>query len=254
MFGKAALLLAPVAAGAFYCGGGFDAGYKREVAGSPAQVMAALQDLDISEQPGSPGTDPSRSGGVAPVFRTEPGPDGISFVVMSGDQVATRMTARLEPLDGGARTRVTALVERGDAPDDRTSPAFRSVGITMGLFTSALDDELNELERPPSRTAEECAELERTMFAGQPPAEGLKAIVRVHQMAAEMERNGCSTRGGGGGGSGEAFRPMESQMQPAPPALPSSSSSSSSSGGSWGTQARPAPAATNSAGWGTGAR
>jgi hypothetical protein len=251
MLGKAALLLAPMAAGAFYFGGGFDAGYKREVAGSPAQVMAALQDLDIREQPGSPGTDPSRSGGVAPVFRTEPGPDGISFVVMSGDQVATRMTARLEPLDGGARTRVTALVERGDAPDDRTSPAFRSVGITMGLFTSALDDELNELERPPSKTAEECAELERNMFAGQPPAEGLKAIVRVHQMAAEMERNGCSTRGN----SGEAFRPMESQMGPAPAAPPNSSSSSSGSGGSsWGTQAGPAPAATNSAGWGTGAR
>ena len=58
-------LCAPLAAGALYFGGAFDAGYAREVGKSPDQVMAALEDLDVRRQPGSPGTDPSRSGGSA---------------------------------------------------------------------------------------------------------------------------------------------------------------------------------------------
>lgn len=223
MFVKALGLLAPLAAAGLYFGGAFDAGYAREVARSPAEVMAALEDLDVRRQPGSPGTDASRSGGVAPVFQTERSADAISFVVMSGDAVATRMTARLEPLDGGARTRVTALVERGDAPDERTSPAFRSVGLTMGLFTSAIEDELNELERPAARSAAECAELERNMN-GDRIYSGLEAIARVREMAAQMERSGCSTR------ASDEFRPVVSHMAPAAPA-----------GGGWGGQAGPAP-------------
>jgi hypothetical protein len=231
---KALGLLAPVAAIGFYLGGAFDAGYARDVNGSPAQVMAALEDLDVRRQPGSPGTDASRSGGVTPVFRTERNADGISFVVMSGDQVATRMTARLEPLDGGARTRVTALVERGDAPDALTSPAFQSPGLTMALFTSALNDELNALEAPPAKSPEECAELERNMNGDQ-VFEGAQAIIRVHQMEAEMRRNGCSTR------AKSEFRPIVSQMSPAAPSQEG-----------WGAPA--GPAQDPGAGWGNGGR
>lgn len=230
MIVKALGLLAPLAAGAVYFSGAFDAGYAREVAHSPDQVFAALDDLDIRKQPGEPGTDPSRSGGVAPEFRTERTAEGISFVVMSGDQVATRMIARIEPIDGGARTRVTAKVERGDAPDERTSPAFRSVGITMGLFVSAISDELNELETPPTRSAEACRELEQDMNNGEMHS-GVGAIVRVHEMEAEMRRNGCSTRGGG------AFRRVEQHMAPASPST-----------GGWGNA--PGPSQPEQGGWG----
>ena len=204
----------PLAASALYLGGAFDRGYAREVGKSPDQVMAALEDLDVRRQPGSPGTDASRSGGVAPVFRTELTDKAISFVVMSGNEVATRMTAHLEPLDGGARTRVTATVERGTAPDERTSPAFRSEGLTMGLFASALQDELDQLEAPPQATAAFCADLEQRLLMQGAPAEGVAAIARVHQMAAEMRRNGCSLDGPGGG---ENFQPVSNRMGAAPP-------------------------------------
>ena len=205
-------LCAPLAAGALYFGGAFDGGYAREVGKSPDQVMAALEDLDVRRQPGSPGTDPSRSGGVAPVFRTERTDKAISFVVMSGNEVATRMTAHLEPLDGGARTRVTATVERGDAPDERTSPAFRSEGLTMGLFASALQDELDQLEAPPQATAQFCADLEQRLLLQGGMVQGPAAIARVHQMAAEMRRNGCPLDSGG-----DDFQPVSNRMGAAPP-------------------------------------
>ena len=227
-------LFVPLAAGGLWFGGAFDAGYVREVDKSPAEVIAALEDLDIREQPGSPGTDASRSGGVMPEFRTEKSGDAISFVVMSGDQVATRMTAHVEPIDGGARTRVTATVERGDAPDERTSPAFRNRGLTMGLFMSAIQDELNELESPPTASAEQCREMLENMNSGPTNSEAA-AIIRVHQMEAELRRNGCSTRSGGD------FAPVSSQMTGDP-------SVSGGSGGGWGTQAGTPPTPASGAG------
>lgn len=227
-------LCVPLAAGALYFGGVFDAGYSRDVGKSPDQVLAALEDLDVRRQPGSPGTDPSRSGGVEPLFRTERTDKAISFVVMSGNEVATRMTAHLEPLDGGARTRVTATVERGDAPDERTSPAFRSEGLTMGLFASALQDELDRLEAPPQATAQFCRDLEQRLLAQNGPTQnGVAAIARVHQMGAEMRRNGCPLDGPGGG---EDFQPVRSQMGPATPDT-----------GGWGNPSTPRP---DQAGWG----
>ncbi|MFN3725071.1 MAG: hypothetical protein ACK4SZ_02075 [Allosphingosinicella sp.] len=232
MFLKSLGLCVPLAAGALYFGGVLDAGYSRDVAKSPDQVMAALEDLDVRRQPGSPGTDPSRSGGVAPVFRTERTDKAISFVVMSGNEVATRMTAHLEPLDGGARTRVTATVERGTAPDERTSPAFRSEGLTMGLFAAALQDELDQLEAPPHATAQFCADLEQRLLSQNGGASGVAAVARVHQMGAEMRRNGCPLDGPGGG----EFQPVRSQMGPATP-----------ESGSWGKAGGSGP---EQGGWG----
>ncbi|WP_254557910.1 hypothetical protein, partial [Salmonella enterica] len=80
--------------------------------------------LDVRNEPGSPGTDPSRSGGVLPDFKLEREPGKMTWLVMAGDKVATRMIATLEPIKDGAATRIKASVERGDAPDDITSPAF----------------------------------------------------------------------------------------------------------------------------------
>ncbi len=225
---KAFGLLAPLALGGLYFGGVLGGGaYSRVVDRPPAQVMAALGDLDVREQPGAPGTDAGRSGGVRPVFRTERGENSISFLVMSGDRVATRMTAILEPLDDGRRTRVTAKVERGDAPDDFVSPAFRSEGMTLGLFSLALEGELDELVAPPRRSRAECIELEEQMLIANAPA-GLtdrpdnlrqavggtaRTIVMLGGIQAELRRLGCPSGGPDGG-----FQPISNRMGSAPPA------------------------------------
>jgi hypothetical protein len=225
---KLVTFLLPAGLGALWFGGALGGGYERIVDRPPAEVMAALGDLDVRRQPGSPGTDASRAGGVAPVFVTEPGDGRIDFVVMSGDKVATRMTAFLEPVDGGARTRVTAAVARGDAPDDFVSPAFRSHGITLGLFTLALEDELNALAAPASLGAEACrALLERLMAqneagfeAGGDPKSITEAVgstsrtmIRLHAIEAELRRQGCDTRS-------RPFEAPVSMMGPAPAAPP----------------------------------
>lgn len=216
-------IAAPVLLGGWYMMGG--SGYSRVVDRTPEQVAAALDDLDIREQPGSPGTDPSRSGGVMPLFRHARTPDGIVWTVMSGNQVAVTMTAHLTPIDGGKRTRVTASVARGDAPDDFTSPAFRSTGITMGLFGMALESELDELTAPP-RDEAGCAALkarfESGAYASRDMREhsGLKDAIgdvaattaTLAAVQAESHRLGCEQPGG-------AFRPVSEQMKPAEPAM-----------------------------------
>jgi len=217
---KAFVLAAPLALGGLWASGAMGSSvYSRDVNRSPAQVMEALSDLDITDQPGSPGTDPSASGGVAPLFRTERTDNSITFYVMSGDKVATRMTAFLEPLDGGKSTRVTAMVERGDAPDDFVSPAFRSEGLTMGLFSVSLEDELNELVAPPRRTAAECQQIqERLLMANagdlgeRSMAAGTRTIMRVHAVEGELRRQGCDTSF-----RGDDFAPVSNAMGSPPP-------------------------------------
>lgn len=131
-------------------------GYSRTVDRPPAEVAAAIADLDIRQAPGSPGTDMLASGGELPTFSVETAPDHVSYVVMAHGQVAMTMTAWLKPVDGGTRTKVTASVARGPAPDDYVSPAFRSNGITMGLFAAQLEGEIDKLVFPPGKWTAEC--------------------------------------------------------------------------------------------------
>lgn len=223
---KSGVALGTVMAVGAYFSGAFDTGYSRVVQRPPAQVMAALEDLDITAQPGAPGTDPSRSGGVKPLFRLAKGPNAMTWYVMSGDQVATRMTATLEPLNGGAETRVTTSVERGDAPDDRVSPAFRSVGLTKALFSMAVEGELNQLTRPAiTKTAEECQEIFARDMAGagmrmdeasrngsltQAIGAGAMTTLKMHATQDHMRQAGCDVDGGSGG-----FKPVSNEMKPA---------------------------------------
>ncbi|HEV7660222.1 MAG TPA: hypothetical protein VGO55_10285 [Allosphingosinicella sp.] len=189
------LFLAPVALGGWYVtnGSGGGGGFSQEVDKTPQQVIAQISDLDIRRQPGAPGLNPAASGGAPSSFRTERTAEGITFVVMSGNQVATRMIARLEPLDGGRRTRVTAEVVRGDAPDELIPPAFRSTGTTLGLFSAALRDELGTANSPPRRSLEECRQLEIQLLDSNPPTDsGLEAMRAIHRMSRELQSQGCN--------------------------------------------------------------
>ena len=65
-------IMAPLALGGMWATGMIGGGaYSRDVDRTPSQVMAALGDLDVREQPGSPGTDPARSGGLPHRARRE---------------------------------------------------------------------------------------------------------------------------------------------------------------------------------------
>lgn len=147
MFLKSFALLGAATVGGAWAFGAFDE-YPRTVEGSPETIMAELADLDIRELPGSPGTDAAAAGGVKPRFQLERGENRMDWFVMSGSQVATRMTAFLEPVDGGTNTRITYEIERGDSPDEMTSPAFRSESMTGSLFQLALNTEIDEINAP----------------------------------------------------------------------------------------------------------
>lgn len=224
---KAFILLLFVAIGGFYLFGGFDGNYTRTVGKPPEAVALALSDLDITEQPGSPGTDPSRSGGIKPAFRFKRDGNTLTWTVMSGDQVATRMSAFLEPLDDGKKTRITTKVERGDAPDDFVSPAFRSTGLTMGLFAMALESELDELvvgkgwgpqcdKLMEEFTNRNMADVDLHTHSGGMDAIGdvAKTGLRLNAMDGQLKAAGCNpdvqSR------TGQAFVPVESRMSEGP--------------------------------------
>lgn len=119
--------------------------YSRTVGRQPADVANAVANLDIRTAPGAPGSTAVQGTGEVPTFTVERKGDRVIHVVHARDQVAMRLITRLVPTDDGKSTKVTAWVERGDAPDDYVSPAFRSKGTTMGLFSLVLDDKLNKL-------------------------------------------------------------------------------------------------------------
>jgi len=203
MFGKAFITLCGIAVPTAYFMGAFGSGsFDRTVGASPAEVRSALMDLDIRKAPGSPGTDVTRAGGVQPLFQlTQEGNDMV-WTVMSGKDVAVRMIAHLEPLEGGTKTRVTAEVQRGNAPDDFVSPAFRSEGITLGLFSVVLEDELDDLVRPKTGiTKAECQELFEKLMAANAPQGGFQSgfagvtrtAMTLSAVEQELKAKGCDT-------------------------------------------------------------
>ena len=199
------LVIGLLSVAGYWAASSFGSSYSRVVDRSPSDVAAALADLDIRDQPGAPGTDPTASGNVLPTFTVERTTESVTWFVMSGDKVAVRMIAHLEPVDGGKRTKVTAEVERGNAPDDYVSPAFRSTGVTMGLFSAALEDELDELVFPVKEWGPRCDEIiarfERRNAAntdlhdpqsmGQAFAGTSKAMMSIAAMDKELKAAGC---------------------------------------------------------------
>lgn len=204
------ITLALALTGGAWFAGAFEYRYVRIVDRPPSEVRLALDRLDIGGQPGAPGTDPARSGGVPSLITHEMREGEATWTVHSGDKVATRMTAEFSPVDGGRKTRVTAHVVRGDAPDDFVAPAFRSNGITLGLFTMAIEDRMNALTLPKG-DPERCQQLLEDFAAQAPAAQAMnhnslsaamsdtaKAVMRLDAMEAELRRNGCPTDGNSG--------------------------------------------------------
>ena len=211
MFFKAFGIAAPVLLGGLYVTGSLGAGgWSRDVGRPPAEVMNALENLDIRDQPGAPATDASRSGGVPSVFKLERTENAMRWVVMNGDRVAITMIADFKPIDGGKQTHITAHVERGDAPDDFVAPAFRSRGIALGLFSMALEGELNDLTKPTygsvARDPDACARLFRQFQEaniaaaahggqdglGSAIAKGAAATIRLQAYDARQRQLGCA--------------------------------------------------------------
>ncbi|RYF02294.1 MAG: hypothetical protein EOO77_32730 [Oxalobacteraceae bacterium] len=213
------MALALALVGGAWFSGVFEHRYERIVDKPPSEVRTTLDRLDIGAQPGAPGSDPSRSGGIASLITHEASAGGVTWTVHSGDKVATQMIADLVPVDEGRKTRVTAHVVRGDAPDDFVAPAFRSTGVTLGLFTMALEDRLNALMLPKGDPAR-CSQLIEDLASQGPSADArhqdslgdamgdtAKAMMRLSAMEAELRRNGCPTDGNTG-----EFRPVREEM------------------------------------------
>jgi hypothetical protein len=188
-------------AGAYYVGV-LRPAHVRDIDRPAAEVATALESLDIRREPGAPGTDPARSGGIMPVFRHERTATGLVWTVMSGDKVATQMFADLTPLDGGRRTRVDARVDRGDAPDAFVSPTFRSEALTRMILVGALRNALDDMELPHA-DAETCARLVEQLAGtgfedphardtlGKAIGATMRATLQASAQETEMRRRGC---------------------------------------------------------------
>ena len=201
-----------------------DSGYSRTVAAPPPAVATALGDLDFADAPGAPGTDPARSGGVPSSFALTREGNDLAWTVRNGDEVAVRLIAHLEPV-GSDKTKVTLDYQRGNAPDDHVAPAFRSRGISLGLFAMVIEEELDRLTMPPKQWTAACdAIIER--FRGEfgqyegvsPPASlteafGLtaKTAMRLSALDKELKAKGCPTE------TNRDFAPISNEMGNASP-------------------------------------
>lgn len=199
MFGKTFIGLCGILGGAYFLGAFGGGGFERVVGAPPDAVRAALMDLDIRSAPGEPATDPTRSGGVDQVIELTHEGNDMVWTAMSGNDVAIQMIAHLEPVDGGTKTRVTAEVRRGNAPDDFVAPAFRSAGVTLGLFSIVLEDELDELVRPAAADPATCQKIVDDFTESGPAmqepgfATVASATIRLSALESKLKAAGCPT-------------------------------------------------------------
>ena len=165
-------LFAPVVAGGVWVSGAFDgAAYSKDFQRPPEEVEAALSDLDISglSGPGSPFTS-------FPPIRMSRSENAIHWTIMSGNEVAMTMTARLAPLNGGAATRVTGTVERGYLSNPASvAPAVYQPGAMETIFAMALEAELATMSTSQNAASAAQAEHNRRMAQGMMTAAQIAA-------------------------------------------------------------------------------
>ncbi len=209
-------------------------GYSRNVGRPPAEVMAALEDLDITAQPGAPGSTAEAAGGIKPVFRIEKAADHLQLVCnerrqgrdqddgLSGadrrrqadphhDSRGTRRCA--------GRFRVTRLpfegyhhgsVRHGDRERGQQARHADPMAIPSCARRSWTSSRWTIWPRPPGKVRACCCDRRNDQDR-----------VRLQAYEAELRRNGCKIGPAADGNFEHRGRPCN---RPQPPCSPPSSS------------------------------
>ena len=141
--------------------GALNFGYSRTVQRPQAEVMAALEDLDITAQPGAPGTDPSvgRREAAVPSRQGPERDDLVRDERRSGCDPHDRQLRAAEQWRRDPRHHQRGARRRTRRPRLPRLPLARL--ITRGLFSMAVEGELNKPDRARAitKTADECQDI-----------------------------------------------------------------------------------------------
>jgi len=191
------------AAGAMLAAGcGEGDSFVKDINQPVAVVASAIQDLDVRRLPHT--TAEVGKDARLPEIRALRTADGFTWSVMSGGQAALVMTATLEPINGGAATRVTGRVAKGEASQaEAILPLFRDPDAMGRLFSVALERELGDY----------IPRSERSLLSLAERPYGAAAGTRGAALAEGMATVAAVRRGGGGIGEGPGdFGPAMSRM------------------------------------------
>lgn len=212
MFLRVCGTCAPLVAGAIFYAGSFGKAYSRDFDRPPAEVAAALSDLDVSGISGASGS----LYAALPTVRSERTADGFRWTIMSGSEVALVMTARITPTDGGAGSHVDARVEKGRLSDPgKLPPLFRNPGAMQPLFVAALDAELAELDAEGDPAALAAARKRQKIAHGYVAAAQVAA--NPDAIRAEMEKANAMMMEGATPGGSSANAPAGVSFEPGKP-------------------------------------
>jgi hypothetical protein len=139
-------LASPVTIAVMVIGGmRIDDEFDRDIPQPPAVVAAALETVDVVNQPHAQKALREVREKRVPEILAQRDPDGLSWFVMSGGKSVLRMKAELRPSADGASTHVTTRVESGEVeagPD--VPPLFASRSEVEPLFAIAVERALGD--------------------------------------------------------------------------------------------------------------
>lgn len=119
--------------------------FSRDIAQPPEVVAAALQNVDVVNQPHAQKALREVGEKRVPYILAQRDADGFSWFVMSGEKSVLRMKAELKPSADGASTHVSTEVEAGEVeggPD--VPPLFASRSEVEPLFAIAVERALGD--------------------------------------------------------------------------------------------------------------
>ena len=119
--------------------------FSRDIAQPPEVVAAALENVDIVNQPHAQKALREVREKRVPEIVAQRDPDGLSWFVMSGGKSVLRMKAELVPSADGTSTHVSTEVEAGEVeggPD--VPPLFASRSEVEPLFAIAVERALGD--------------------------------------------------------------------------------------------------------------
>jgi hypothetical protein len=139
-------LASPITLAVMVIGGmRIDDEFDRDIAQPPAVVTAALESVDVVNQPHAQKALREAREKRVPEILVQRDSDGLSWFVMSGGKSVLRMKAELRPSADGASTHVSTEVEAGEVeagPD--VPPLFASRSEVEPLFAIAVERALGD--------------------------------------------------------------------------------------------------------------